>query len=196
MRCSGCCFLRRKSSPASSYTGCTGRGEKKSVDVALKEALGTMLTSLSIDRCSIALQDVVTILVSTPTLDSLEVRDVVPDNDAGEPILPTPPGPKSKKRISANSVTSLTITSYTKLDNLFTQVSFPRLFSLSLRLQDDSLVPGKDSLLSSAFDGVTPAAKPAREFDLRGRLSPPWLLKEYKDSLGSRRVDFHLEHLA
>ncbi|KAJ3516773.1 hypothetical protein NMY22_g14124 [Coprinellus aureogranulatus] len=136
----------------------------------LTEALGKMLASLSIDRLSIGLQDVVAPPMSTWTLESLEIRDVVPDNEAGEPILPILRSAQSNKQTPANNLpSSLTATSHARLETLFKKVGFPALTSLSLRLPRDAVLTDFNDLLLNGFkkdlkDGEKP------RFELRCRL--------------------------
>ncbi|KAJ3504430.1 hypothetical protein NMY22_g17927 [Coprinellus aureogranulatus] len=131
------------------------QGGKEEVGRVLNEALGTMLVNLSIDRCSIGWQDLLALLALTPTLDSLEVRDVVSDERTGGAILPMPLQLQSAPDETTvfNGLSSLTVTAHTPLDDLFEVIRLPYLRLLSLRLHQKQAehTVNMDAILSATF---------------------------------------------
>ncbi|KAJ3523635.1 hypothetical protein NMY22_g11350 [Coprinellus aureogranulatus] len=147
------------------------QGDRMQMSDALKTGLGSVMTlqSLSITHCPISLVDVVAILVNWPSLDSLEVRDIVPNEQAGSRLLDRP-GTAGRK--FHRNLSTLKVTSYIVLDPLFESIQLHVLSSLSLRLHDDANWTTWTMFqdLLPAFTTTLAVKKPS--LYLHGRLSP------------------------
>ncbi|KAJ3550472.1 hypothetical protein NMY22_g453 [Coprinellus aureogranulatus] len=156
------------------------QGEEEQAIKVLNVALGTMLVNLSIDHCSLGLQEVAAVLALTPVLDSLEVRDV---NDMLNSAS------QSNEPEIINNLSSLTITSHIQLDSLFEKVKFPRLAVLSLRLHGTGYPETIDKMVPSAFPPKPsdPGSRKDRTVRLRCQLVPG-VKKKLEDSLTKKGV--------
>ncbi|KAJ3540435.1 hypothetical protein NMY22_g4300 [Coprinellus aureogranulatus] len=106
----------------------TGEGEE--IAPALTEALNRLLTNLSITHCRLSLSDVISILHMSPSLSTFEVHDIESEENGAVPSIDYSPQDQVESMVS-----SLTVTSFVPLNDLFKLVQLKNMFSISLRLR-------------------------------------------------------------
>lgn len=136
------------------------QGNEDRVPEALSVAVASSISHLTISNCNIALPDVRAIVLLCPSLETLEVRQIAA---TAQPIASLTTLAHAIES-APSALQSLTVTSSVPLETLFYDVAFPRIKSISLRLNGDGRW--------TTFDFLSQLGRSFTNFRLRGDIPP------------------------